>query len=778
MITRIDNIKDFGIFKNFNWNTDPDIKDFNFKNLIYGWNYSGKTTLSRIFSSLRDKKLHESYTRGTFKIKTNDGDFDQSNLSSFPYDILVFNSDYIKDNLNFSIHCDLVSESNTILFEVGDNAKIEKDIIDLKNKIDIITGTETILGKKSTYKDDIIEFEIFDKSYSGKFTILAKQIKDDHLISLINFTKTNVKSYISNIITDVDRFIIKDKKKLATLSEIVKISEPRAVIENVSINLNYNEILEKANNILISTPERSALIKAIDNDSDAYIWVKQGRGLNTPNQRCIFCDNIISEERFNLLNNYFNNQASIIREQINQLKEIIRTEEINLKSMVVPASSNDFNLGFDKDYLAKKKELDKNLFEYKKHIKSISQKLDYKLSKSIYKPIKEIVLFDCKVIDIQISEINAIIGENNDFTIKFNDKISIERDKLINHLVALFLKREKYILKEKKYKIATTKIAEFDKKVQDLNKEIELKASKKYSDTEGALQYTYFIQSFLNRTDIEIKVDDSTKKFLLLRNNENASNLSEGEKTAIAFSHFLVTIKSLEKSAKFKEYIVFVDDPISSLDGNHIFQINSLLKEVFFDTIPSPQNSSQNMWNIKCKQLFLSSHNFEFFNLLKELPTSNGYRYSKKPSSNESRYFINRNLDESEILNLSSIYDDYKSEYHYLFNEIVNFNTDPNKGNSSKLLIMPNILRRFVEMYTMAKYPSNEEVDDRANKVFGKVKSKRILKPLHYFSHFNNIDRIGKQSDLIADLPFACSTLIDFVKEDKNHYEALMKVKI
>jgi hypothetical protein len=52
----------------------------------------------------------------------------------------------------------------------------------------------------------------------------------------------------------------------------------------------------------------------------------------------------------------------------------------------------------------------------------------------------------------------------------------------------------------------------------------------------------------------------------------------------------------------------------------------------------------------------------------------------------------------------------------------------------------------------MARYPGNEDVDERSNKVFGKVKSKRILKPLHYFSHFINKDRISKQSDLLADL--------------------------
>ena len=108
MIKKIESIKDFGIFKNFNWSSSPNIKDFNLKNLLYGWNYSGKTTFSRIFSSLRDKTLHESYSKGFFKIKTSCGDFDSTDLTEFPFEILVFNSDYIKENLNFSFNSTLL----------------------------------------------------------------------------------------------------------------------------------------------------------------------------------------------------------------------------------------------------------------------------------------------------------------------------------------------------------------------------------------------------------------------------------------------------------------------------------------------------------------------------------------------------------------------------------------------------------------------------------------------------------------------------------------------
>ncbi|MCC9065973.1 AAA family ATPase [Flavobacterium piscisymbiosum] len=433
-----------------------------------------------------------------------------------------------------------------------------------------------------------------------------------------------------------------------------------------------------------------------------------------------------------------------------------------IQNINFPSSSNDLNLGFTNDYIEIKSKLDEMLSKYKKYLNNIILKLDLKISNNLYTKVKPIPSFNIKINISLIEQLNNLIKKNNEFSSNFNFIINQERGKLIDHLVASFLKTEKYLSKENKYEKALFEIEKLDQKIQRLEREIESYESLKESDKEGAEQYTYFIQSFLSRNDIEIKLDEQSKKFILLRNNENASNLSEGEKTAIAFSHFLVSIKALESKGKFKDYIMFIDDPISSLDGNHIFQINSLLKEMLFSN-----KNINGQWDITCKQLFFSSHNFEFFNLLKELPLN------KK----ESRYFIERNraYNTSEIKILPDIFDKYSSEYHYLFKEIYDFNKLRKPLNSDKLLIIPNILRRFLEMYTLTKFPSSENVDRRAERIFTPEVSKRICKPFHFFSHLDNIDRIGKQSEYMADIPIACKELVTYIKKkDKLHYEALV----
>lgn len=763
MITRIEHIKDFGIYKNFYWINSPNIKDFNYKNLFYGWNYSGKTTMSRIFSSLRDKKTHDSYSKSFFKVNTSIGDFDSTNLQNFPFEILVFNSDYIKDNLNFSIHKDETSESKTILFEVGDNAKYSEKITEFKNKIDLINGTESTIGKNSPYLKTIDDFEIYDRSTSGTFTRFAKEIKIDHFGSEIDFTKANLKPIVSKVKYNVSEFIITDKKKLSQLKSIVLSKEPKEVLNEISFNSSYEIIIKAVNDLLIKIPNKKQLNKILDSNSEIYEWVKEGTQLHSENDKCLFCDNQIKPERFQYLTEFFNSEASTIKEGVNSLKKQIIDEENNSKQINYPSSSNDFNLGYIDEYLSVKKGLDEIFRSYKKHLKTLVTQLDSKLNKSLYGRVNEIKEFNLSLITNKIKQLNVLIRNNNDFSNGFNHRIENERNIYKNHLVASFIKREKYLEKEKKYDSATLQIEKLNNLVNDFEKQIRFYESKKVSDAEGALRYTSFIQSFLNRVDIEIVLEPISKKFLLLRSGENAANLSEGEKTAIAFSHFLVTIKSLESKGIFKDYIVFIDDPISSLDGSHIFQINSILKEMFFSN-----DNPGGEWKLKCLQLFFSTHNFEFFNLLRELPM-------EKPSK-ESKYYIERNFTDNTtiIKELPAILDKYKSEYHYLFKEIYEFSKLRKPLNSDKLLLIPNTLRRFLEMYTLTKYPSDQNVDRRADKIFTPEISKRICKPFHYFSHLDNIDRIGKQSEYVTDIPVACKELIKQIKKkDKLHFEAL-----
>tara|TARA_B100000609_G_C16950660_1_gene298920 strand:- start:116 stop:370 length:255 start_codon:yes stop_codon:yes gene_type:complete len=59
MIKKINHIKNFGVFNDYR--RSGTIQDFEKVNIIYGWNYSGKTTISRVFQCFENCMLKEHY---------------------------------------------------------------------------------------------------------------------------------------------------------------------------------------------------------------------------------------------------------------------------------------------------------------------------------------------------------------------------------------------------------------------------------------------------------------------------------------------------------------------------------------------------------------------------------------------------------------------------------------------------------------------------------------------------------------------------------------------
>lgn len=97
MIKKIISVKNFGSFEDYRWNCK---KEFNKLNIIFGWNYSGKTTLSRIFRSFETQENY--HFESSFELHTEGGKkLTEMDLHDVP-NIRVFNKDYVKANLNWN----------------------------------------------------------------------------------------------------------------------------------------------------------------------------------------------------------------------------------------------------------------------------------------------------------------------------------------------------------------------------------------------------------------------------------------------------------------------------------------------------------------------------------------------------------------------------------------------------------------------------------------------------------------------------------------------------
>ncbi len=757
MIKKIHLLKDFGVFSDFKWNTLPEL---NQKNIFYGWNYSGKTTLSKIFTSLRDNEIPASFNGCDFKLILSDNsEITKANISTNELDVIVFNSEYVRENLKW----DTDSEIDGITFDVGENVTIRKKIEDFNNQIDKVNGTDTLKSKKEHYQEIVSEFDSFE---NHKFTSEARNIKNDVFNSLIEFNKGHLKTIKNQVQSDLSSNIISDEDELNKVKKISLASNDKEPIDKIDFLLNIEPLYTEIQRLLKEEPKKKDVIELLDSNTQISNWVKTGVPLHKDASKCHFCDNPLTSERLNLLNAYFSNASSILREKLTEQSRNITDKIEELNTLNLPKSKFDFFENYQDKYEEKIKEFE----AIKLDVIDIYNFLKTEISKKSNSNIFVSQLIDDFNEESQITfnnwlkEINEIIESHNDFIENFNDKQDEARTLLKKHQVASFLDEENYIEKENSKVYANRCINRYDRYVQKLNEEILKAEAELKSIVKGQEELNSFIAKFLNRTDIKIEVVNDDK-FILKRGEKIAENLSEGEKTAISFSYFLVTLESLFRENKLFDYIIFIDDPISSLDGNHIAQVYSLINSFFFRQNINPDDANQ---YVNCfKQLFLSTHNFEFFSFLKD---SN--RLNKK--NTKQYYFIKRISDnQSTIQELPKSLRDYKSEYIYLFDIIYNFYDSGCQESDEKYILLPNAVRRFLEIYTLFKLPDSTDKVDARLKIL--MPEPTELKLLHHFSHFTTFEKVMKHDEVILNLPQAIDELMTLLNKDELHLNSLKK---
>ncbi len=764
MIKRISSVKNFGIYTDFKW--DADTPDFNDKNIIYGWNYSGKTTLSRLFKILANKdELDEEYKSIEFSVRLENGiDITDANQIENSLDIVVFNSDFIKDNLHFD---SVDPKIKGILFDIGEESVDTREKLnDVQVQINEISEW---LKQNHQYVDNFLKFETL-------FTEEARKIKNEYFESSIEFNKGHFKRILETIDPkSLQSHIINEQNELRELRANALAKEPLAKIEESLPTLSFQVLLKDVQSCLSCEPSLVEDDMLLSQISELYTWGKQGKEIyeHHPDiQKCAFCGNTLTHERRKFLNAYYNNEAAKLRNTIDDLFQRIEEEQSRISNNAYTKySPNDFIESCKSEFKNKMGLFNELKIAYLKELDICKEALKNKLEHSLFvaqnlpkvNSSVEVALVEW------LRQVHDIVVKHNetvsDFQAIKNDAI----DRFKKHLVAKFLFDKKYYTIKSQKDKQEIEIQKYQNALLGKCHEQTELLSKLKSIVKGQENLNRFIQLFLNRKDISVEVTENDF-FILKRGSNIAKNLSDGEKTAIAFSYFMVTLESLLEENKLQDTIVFIDGPISSLDANHIAQISSLINVFFF-------KKDANEKIVQCfKQLFISTHNFEFYSFLRD---ANNIKRKKKvqvgdkkeehPSCN---YYMLKRIaeDNVQLIKLPKSFSNYNSEYLFLFEEICDFKA---KGcPEDKSYLMPNVIRRFLEIYTLIKLPgSKDEIDNRVKLLIGDVNE---LKILHYFSHFTSPERITKHTELILKIPELVDDLFILLRKDNVHFNSLL----
>ncbi|ELK6432992.1 AAA family ATPase, partial [Campylobacter jejuni] len=589
------------------------------------------------------KKHNEDFLDGNFKIKLEDGNFlTQNDVIKSNLDIRVYNSDFVKENLNY-----LYDKKGNIkgFKSIGEEQKNIKEIIEKREKI-LKTRNEKLQkleNDKKEFLNDDRETKLEEK-FTEKASLIAT---NPNYLKGYRYNKTALKKDLNIIKNNEDAYILNNEEQ----NQFIKILEDKEK-HNTNFNNTFNKdnfqgILKHSSEIL----EKEIIIKE-NLTSELRQWLEEGLKFHKEHlstQQCKFCNNPLTLERIVWIENNIKDDSGEkekIEEELKDLLDNFENYKLELKKILQDIEYENFYSNYKDSFIALKEQLGANIANYNKELLKIEEKIKEK-QKDVFTPIKLENTNDFSdEIFLILNKIENLCKENDEYTNKLSTNQDEAREKLRLNEVAKFAKDSDCFAIQDEIQNLKQNINTLEKSIATQNNKIDLLESRieKYKEKLSNLETSTsninkYLKSYFGHNMLELKVKKDDKgqlngEFEILRNGKQAKNLSEGECSLIAFCYFVASLK--DANTKDKNPIIWIDDPISSLDNNHIFFIFSVIENEIVR-----KNSFE--------QFFISTHNLDFLKYIKRLKKS-----KSKQSKNDEKeydfpqyYFIEKSVKES-----------------------------------------------------------------------------------------------------------------------------------
>ncbi len=646
----------FGSFKNFKIKSE--VKDFCLINIILGWNGSGKSTLSKLVRSIETGDLLDG---SKFSFNIDDVVYTENdNLKSIQNKIKVFNEDYVNN---------VISENKIFpqIFYVGeDSVDYSKEEDQLKNK-----KSELAEKKCINFHDKIAQETAQSISRVTGINSFKKEFTQGYYS---RYDKTDFENRIKELEEEFGKnpdlnlsFFIQDNIQ-DIQHQLLDESNIKNVIESINNNIEWlTENLEDINSCLEKTPQQEVSDRIQNLSDKEKDWIKQGIWIhfssNSNKENCIFCNS-----------------------KVNNKDELLQ----HFSEAVVHLANKIDN------YIEK---LFENKNELNKHKDKGGSKHKIKIEKII------------NLIEVLISYLNEKkkkITENH-VVLDANNVTDLEKEDSDINSSEIAYKIEKHYIAEKyndykkfkeEYNICVKQKEKLELEIADLQELIKTLKSKAQNTHQASSELNKIFKVAFPYRKIEIADNDDQTGYELRRDGNPCPfrSLSEGERNLIALSYF---IKSLnDKDEKFDdEGVVIIDDPVSSLDKNSIFQIFSII--------------TKEIENHNKRQYIILTHNLDFFGHIKE-------NYQNKIKDDKCNlYHLNLLESGSEINNIHKLLEKHRSDYYYVFSVL---NQYKEHCEMEDAYLMVNLLRRWIETFLEFKFPTTSDLREKIKNAYKKTK--------------------------------------------------------
>lgn len=789
MFSQVD-IGSFGSFTDLSWKNSlkdagNNVQNFKKLNILYGRNYSGKTTLSRIFRALETGRIPHNYVDPNFTIRGDKGDVTQVGLAGHGYDVRVYNRDFVSDNLNFLVN-QTDGEIKTFAIVGEKNKEIEDAITAIQTRLGSVeskAGLRHELEAKKKERDRTKDnHKTASDALEGKLRSHANnKIKQNRIYGPAVYNIESIKKDIGLVKKPGFRALTTEEQ--AAKVNLLKQEALPDINDTVSINLNIESISKEAEELLLRLIEPTLPIQELLNETALQMWVKEGIPLHKDKRdTCAFCRQNLPHDIWQVLGSHFSKESSALESSIDSCLTSITTE--------IQAIPNFLTLTGDKFYAEEKIlfenskiELSEHLKDYMQDLKALQAALDKRKNAIFQQVLMPVYIHNPTAIQQCVGDINALIVKNNDRTISLENDKSTARESLRLTDVASFIADITYDNEfariaslKSDANTANTAFTETEAEIFEQETEVTRLQGQQKDERKGAERVNELLSHFFGHDGIELEAKDNVEntsvKFEVTRDGKSAYNLSEGECSLIAFCYFMAKLE--EPESKGKDLIIYIDDPISSLDGNHIFFMFSLIESL----IAKPIKNLDGTNSYRYKQLFISTHNLDFLKYLKKISLPN-----ERNHGGCQHLIVERNGGTSQISLMPSYLRDYITEFNYLFHQIYKCRNQVGANESHEPYYgFGNNLRKFLEAFLFFKFPHHDDKNDafeRIKKFFGEEDSTAIAlvnRLNNEFSHLESIPDRGFKPVEIPEISKVANYVLDKIyASDPHQYNSLLK---
>ena len=767
-IKRFERLRNCRIFRDFTWPSGLD--EFEQFNLIFGWNGTGKTTLSAL---LRGLECGENTVGGECVLRLDTGSLDISKSAAEVHNIRVFN----RDAVSRAVFEMPGSAQLSPVFVIGEkNVEIGKQLE--ARKADLEKARPGVTAAQSSLSAAEAELEAF-------CTSRARDIKSLLTTSgggpYNNYDKGSFKLTVSVLqrrpaqpeLTETARNQLLSKKEDKPKP---KISVPDHVFPGIP---GLTNTIRKA----LAKSVTSSVIQELADDPKLAEWVSEGLDLHRHSRNvtsCKFCGQMLPKGRIKKLEEHFNDEFNAFQTEIAGLLGSIDSMYKVIEDLDPPAKERLYG------HLAEEYGKARSTFTMQRnatlaYLRLLCKAVEAKKEKpfqvldlnsyispdTLVDKEDNILIALLKVIATGVvtwgaqsgadafQKLTRIIEEHNHHCDNFEVEIQKARRELELDEASQAMPEYRKLtaaIAGKRDTLSTTEAT-----VRHLVVEIGTLEGLMRGHLEPAVRLTEDLANYLGRRELVFEANDTG--YTITRDGVPASHLSEGEQTAIAFLYFLRSLE--DASLDLKHSIIVVDDPASSLDENSIYSAFGYMKARI-------QGAAQ---------IIVLTHNFRLFSLVR-----NWFRHIRGAKRLCRFYMLRPRYIGTQrcarITELDKLLSAYESDYHFLF-KIIREEADANEEGRDleSYYPLPNTARKLLDGFLAYHCPGQQTLHEKVHSVekFDVARRTRLLRFVDVYSHTNETGLTGHDPSILIETPQILKDVLAFIEAaNGEHYTRMM----